>query len=603
MGLIRLRTKITSILLLITIVTASLMSLTTYYIAIKIMNAQGGELGLESAKYNAERVEVWGKEKVASLERTGIHIANLSRVNNEEIEQMLLAAAEADSSFFSVFIALDDGRFIDGKGWRPGETYDARQRPWFTAAKEAEKAVFTPVYIDTNMNTMVTSIAIPIKVKEISGVLAGNIPIDKILNQVKEIKYGKTGYGVLVDQMGRIISHPRPEYILQPIEQIFSSGYKDIIHKVESGKNGVETVLLQGEKYLLVYAPVPSYGWELLLFAPQSEFQGPARTLLMYLLVIFAILLLFMIPLGYKLGMRVSKPIEEMIEGILKLAEGDLTQEIHIKTRDELNALSIALNKMRKNLSEMLQQIKNESDLLHQHSRKLTQSIEEISDGMLDFISVLSHDIRTPLTLIKGYARGIQLGIVRDPDKMKEYVDGIVLRAEQIENISADILDCAYEIKKSLILKKEYFVLQELAFLLYDCAKQQVESSERVFEGQIFIEGGMIHIDEIKIVRVWNNVISNAIKYSETYSKITVFIRQSEKYLICSMKDEGIGIEKEEMDKIFDMFYRGKEIDIKGYGLGLAISKVIMEAHGGKIIVESEPGEGSTFTLYLPICH
>ncbi|WZL73830.1 sensor histidine kinase [Clostridiaceae bacterium 35-E11] len=603
MRFVKIRTKIIATLILMTMLTATLISFTSYYISLKVIYEQAGKLGLESAKYNAERIEAWAKEKAASLKRTAVHLEKIDGADKQKIQKMLQDAAEADRSFFSTFVGLENGDLIDGKGWIPGEKYETTQRPWYQEAKKKNQVAFTPVYMDKNKKKQVNAIAIPIYIDGQEGVLAANMHIDKVHDQMNRIRFGKTGYGILLDQNGVMITHPDEDYMMKSIEEIFRNENIASIHTPKEKNMGVEIVAFNQIKHLLVYVPIEFCDWELLLLAPLSEFQDPAKKMLLYFIVITGACLLVMIIVGFFIGKSMSKPIEKMIKSVSKLATGDLTENIDIATKDEIGILSVGLNTMRKNLIHMIQDIQNESDLLYKNAQRLTRSIEEISGGMIDFISLLSHDIKTPLTLIKGYIKGIQLGIANEPEKMEQYLNGIYERAEQIENITEDILDSAYEVEKSLILKKEMIDLQEFIFSLYQQAKMQIESSDRIFKGALNIAQGQCYIDAVKWNRVWNNLINNAIKYSDKHSTITITVRQEKDFVIFSIKDEGIGMKEEDLEKIFDMFYRAKENRVKGYGIGLYISKKIIEAHGGVIKVASKLGEGSNFMFTVPVCH
>lgn len=600
----RLRTKITITLLGVTVLTALFVCITSYIIFSRFMYEQAGSIGLESAKYNAEKIETWGREKIASLERTAAHIESLEDFEIYNIQKMLQDAIKADTSFYSVFIGLENGQLIDGHGWIPAEKYDATERPWYQIAQEANKATFTTVYIDKNKGEMVTSITVPIKLGEMKGVLAANIPIENILRQVNRIQYGKTGYGILLDKSANIIAHPNKEYAMQPFENVYQGRQEEWFEKIQSNVRGVENIFQNGEKQLLVYSIIPSSNWRLLLFAPMTEFKGPVNKMLVYLVIITLACLAGMMILGFFLSKSMSQPIEKIIEYVSKFAKGDLTEDVEIVSSDELGVLSGELNKMRKNLIHMIQEVQNESDLLQKNAKKLVNFVDEISNGVIEFIASLSHDIKTPLTLIKGYAKGVQVGIIKDPEKVQAYLEGIYYRAEEIENITSDILDCTYEIKKSLILKKEYIAIETIAENFFQLAKLQIESSDRIFIKKLKVRKVKLHIDQIKLMRVWNNLIDNAIKYSPKKSEITISIQQcNNRYIAFSIQDRGIGMKGDEIEKVFDMFYRVKDSSIKGYGIGLTICKTIVEAHEGHIVVESQYEFGSTFTFYIPFCH
>ncbi|HYE80903.1 MAG TPA: sensor histidine kinase [Clostridia bacterium] len=600
MKLRKIRTKITLALVLVTVLTAVLIGLISYLIFRDVLYSQAADLGMKAAQYNAERIQGWAKEKIASLERTGVHISSMAVYDEAEVQGMLQDAAEADPFFYSVFIGYENGKMLDAKGWIPEAEYNAAQRPWYQLAITANTTVFTPVYLDKNKKNLVTSIALPIRLSGSEGVLAANIPVSNITQQVKSISYGKTGFGILLDRDGMVIAHPEKQYVLQPLQKVFDFTPRTLLN-IQRPFPTVETVILRNRKHLLVSVPIEACDWKLLLIAPEAEFLAPVHEMLVYLFSILGIILGLMILLGTYWGRRMSLPIEKMIHSVQRLSEGDLTEPLEIVSEDEFGALSEALNHMKYSLSGMIKNINRESQSLHSYAKNLTDKVEEISSGVTDFVIQISHDLKTPLTLIKGYTKGIQMGVAKEPDKMEEYLSGIYTRAEQIEDITEDILDSLYDTRKSLILEPEELNISDFSDHLLESAKAQIENSGRYFEGSLTIEGGSLSGDRIKLIRVWNNLIANAIKYSDKGSTVQIAINQLPDELELIVRDEGIGIRAEEIDKVFEMFYRTKQRDVKGYGIGLALSRSIIEAHGGRIHATSKYMQGSSFIVKLPL--
>ena len=597
----KIKTKIVATLLLVTILTAAIIGITSYIMFRGVLSKQAAEIGMESAKYNAEKIETWAKEKIASLERTAVHVSSLESFDKNIIQKMMNDAAKSDASFYSIFIGLENGKLIDAYGWVPPEIYDARDRPWYRLAIKANGTILTPAYLDKNKDKLVTSIALPIKLKGTNGVMAANIPLDQVLLQLKNIKYGKSGYGILIDNEGTVIVHKDKDNILRKLDQVIPELNSEILKSIQNNNSGVKTIELSNEKQLLVYVTIPSCDWKLLLFAPISDFLDPVRDLAKNQINITLFALFIMLAIGVSLGNTISEPIEKMILSIKKLAQGNLTEEIEIVGKDELATLGITLNQMRENHAKVIRTIQKEIKLLHSHAIKLTISVENISSGVTDFISQLSHDIKTPLTLIKGYTKGMQIGVAERQGKTSEYLAGIYARTEHIETITEEILDSIYDVRRTLVLENKKTLIEDLVKTFSDVAKWQIEDSNRVFIGEIDTGKGFIESDETKLLRVWNNLITNAIKYSEEGSVVRIGIHQNQKELVFSVEDQGIGIKEADIEKIFDMFYRVKEKDVKGYGIGLAISKALIEAHGGNLKVESSSRQSTKFTFNLPI--
>lgn len=150
-------------------------------------------------------------------------------------------------------------------------------------------------------------------------------------------------------------------------------------------------------------------------------------------------------------------------------------------------------------------------------------------------------------------------------------------------------------------LYKEKIPLQNFALELTTSAKEYVENKNLNFKSYVDIKGGILNIDKIKIKRVWNNLISNAVKYSEQGSTVTISILQQSNIIKFEVKDEGMGISEDEMKRIYNIFYRGINVKQKGYGLGLFISKSIVEAHDGELNAKSHIDKGSVFWFCIKL--
>ncbi|PAB58622.1 sensor histidine kinase [Anaeromicrobium sediminis] len=604
--IIKIRTKITTTLLLVGIVTALFISVASLIVLLDTTSKQAGEIGLESAKYNAKIIESWINERSAILKNTSAQISSLEEFDEEKIRKILYTSSKAYESFYSIFIGFENNKLIDAMGWEPPHNYHVSLRPWYQLAIERDTLVSTPIYLDKNKNQLVTSIASHLSVQNTKGVIAANIPIDEIINQIGDISYGNTGYAILVDEKGHVLASPNKDYVMKSISTLFNNVSNDTLESINKNSSGIETIIFEGKEQFLAHSQIKPYNWKIILTAPKSEFHRPIRDMLTYFLIVLFICITIIIITGFMVGKSISKPIESLIKSISLLANGNLSNEINIETNDEIAILSTELDKMRTNLNKIFQSMRYESNLLAMNTKKLSVHLEETYNSTLDFISLLSHDLKTPITLIKGYVKGLKLGIIEEENKKAEYLDRIHSRAEQIENITSDILDSAYEVNKSLILGKSSVYAKDFANELLKNAKNYIENSNRKFKGKIHIQdtSTRINVDIIKINRVWDNLISNAIKYSIPGTEINISIIEHGNFINFIVKDNGIGIKKEEFEKIFNMFYRVNENrSTKGYGLGLFISRAIIEAHKGKIFLASEYEKGTTINFKIPICH
>ena len=228
----------------------------------------------------------------------------------------------------------------------------------------------------------------------------------------------------------------------------------------------------------------------------------------------------------------------------------------------------------------------------------------KLSQMKADFVSNVSHELRTPLASIRVFGEFMKLGRVKDEVKIREYGEYIETESRRLTQLINNILDFSriesgrktYQFERADLsavvcatLKTHEVQLRQNGFVL-DFEKPMTDLPE-------------VEIDSDAISQVFVNLLDNAVKYSGESRKIKVSLGQRDSFVTVAVKDYGIGIPREEQNKIFEKFYRvstGLVHDVKGSGLGLSLVKHIVAAHRGKVTVESEPGKGSTFTIYIP---
>ena len=223
------------------------------------------------------------------------------------------------------------------------------------------------------------------------------------------------------------------------------------------------------------------------------------------------------------------------------------------------------------------------------------------------FISNVSHELRTPVTVLRTYIDTLcNNGDDFDEDTKKEFMQTIDTEAKRLHSMVNDILDFSRLESGNVKLRKEYANLVEL--IKQNITSIQILADEKNIKINLKEQGEIpnIPINIESMDRVIRNLLSNAIKYSLNGKDIEVCIKLSDdrQSVMFSVKDNGIGIAKEHLEKIFERFYRVENAThtIKGTGLGLHLVKMTVEKHHhGKITVESKENEGSTFTVYLPL--
>lgn len=228
-----------------------------------------------------------------------------------------------------------------------------------------------------------------------------------------------------------------------------------------------------------------------------------------------------------------------------------------------------------------------------------------LSQMKADFVSNVSHELRTPLASIRVFGEFLKLGRVTEPGKIREYGEYIETESRRLTQLINNILDFS---KIESGQKTYQFEPAHVEQVVADTLK----TFEIVLEQQGFTANfdkpaqplPAVVIDHEAIAQALINLLDNAVKYSGPARQVDVKLGQHDGFITIAVRDHGIGIAQEDCEKVFEKFFRvGNSLvhDVKGSGLGLSIVKHIVEAHRGKVTVESEPGRGSTFIIHLPV--
>lgn len=216
------------------------------------------------------------------------------------------------------------------------------------------------------------------------------------------------------------------------------------------------------------------------------------------------------------------------------------------------------------------------------------------------FLSIVSHELRTPLTTMKGYAQMLRRRLANDPEG-KRFAGSIDAQTTRLSRLVDDLLDVTRFSRGQFELSRRNIDLRPI--LEDTVSRFSVISEQHTL--RLDIEGGPYvgYWDRDRLEQVLNNLISNAIKYSPEGGTVTVGARQEGEQVVVFVRDEGIGIPQEDLDHLFERFFRGSNESqgIKGLGLGLYVTQRVVDAHGGEVRVRSTPGEGSEFSFTLPL--
>ena len=220
-----------------------------------------------------------------------------------------------------------------------------------------------------------------------------------------------------------------------------------------------------------------------------------------------------------------------------------------------------------------------------------------------DFVANVSHELRTPLTTIKGYAETLLEGAWKEEVAFR-FVQVIKRQADRLTKIVEDLLTLSGIESKGFHLKIERVSVPELIDDVIEFERRGAEKKGISISRSEIPSGLSVQADRNYLEQVFINLLDNAIKYTPEGGRIEVSVDEKEdRQILFSVKDNGIGIPKEDLSRIFERFYRvdkGRSQAMGGTGLGLSIVKHIVQTHGGKVWAESQPGKGSTFYFNLP---
>ncbi len=297
---------------------------------------------------------------------------------------------------------------------------------------------------------------------------------------------------------------------------------------------------------------------------------------------------LFIFLFGVYLARRIARPVRRVAEAATRVAGGDLSARLHEEGPGEVHELTRSFNVMAASLEESKRELEEQNEQLRESERLRSE-----------LVSIISHELRTPLASVLGYS-SLLLRRDYDEETAGRYLGIIRAQGERIAALADDLVDLRRAERGGLELKPHDVDLGDLL-------RDQVS----VFSGRTEHHGIELHLeaeplevraDRGRLEQVVGNLLANAVKYSPDGGTVQVAVKRRGSGVRVEVADPGMGIPHQSQPQVFTKFFRGeaRASGIAGAGLGLAIAREIVEAHGGTIGFESTPGRGSTFWFELP---
>ena len=492
---------------------------------------------------------------------------------------------------------------------RLGSGVDLSGRPEFVRAR-AEQRYLGRVYFERESQPHMT-----IAVAELApgrGAVVAEIDLRFVREVIDRARVGTAGYAYAVDARGELVTHPDLNLVLRRTS--FAS-----LPQVRAALRGraaspADAVTIghdqDGTKVLSAFQTIEPLGWRVFVEEPLSEAFAPLESAVWRTAFLLLAFLLVAIATSLLLARRLVRPIESIQAAAAKIGSGALEQRIEMSSRDELGALADEFNRMAARLEESYSNLEQK---VQERTRELAtalaeldakgRELEQVSRHKSQFLANMSHELRTPLNAILGFSQVLREQLVGDVnDKQREYLDDILSSGNHLLALINDILDLSKVESGQIELEVAPFSLREALERGVVMVREQALNESVQVALAAAPDVDIVTGDERRIRQVIFNLLSNAVKFTPAGGVVDVSAARVNGEVRVSVADTGPGIGAEDHERIFAEFQQTEAgvVQGEGTGLGLALSKRLVELHGGRIWVDSEPGKGSTFVFALP---
>ena len=486
-------------------------------------------------------------------------------INGQETSKLKKSSSEKSASWRTIEELTDQSNTDKFKTARAGENY------------------ISPAYF-TSGGPMVT-IAAPVLNKNnyIISILSGEIKLNDLQKIIQRSHIGNSGYVYVVDKNGLLIAHSQESKLISAslkslsfVSSVLAKRDQDELAE----KNRYTSVW--GEKVVSAGIYIDALQMAVVVEWPVSDADKVVNTLTLQALVVSILVLAGTILFSVLLSNRIVNPIKFLEKGTRLIAEGKFDQPINIKTGDEIEELGLAFNDMMTGLKKL-------------------KELEK------EFVFIAAHDLRTPVTAIKGYLSMVLDGTFGQVSpSVKDILEKVVHANQRLIQLVNDLLQVARaEAGRIPIKVVAMSVIDPIRQVLNELKPLADEKKiSMIYNPSPAISPVLADLERLQEVMV--NLVGNAIKYTLGSGTVTISHEIKDDKLIINIKDTGMGISPEAQKKLFEKFYRvqtDQTRDIQGTGLGLFIVKQLIEKMNGSIRVVSEEGKGSTFSFSLPLAN
>lgn len=467
---------------------------------------------------------------------------------------------------------------------------DYHDRPYFIEAV-AGKDIARQVLIGrtTGRPSIVFSSPIRNNRGKIIGVAMLSTDLAVVTERLKAVRLGQTGAAFVIDAQGKVLAHPEAKYAAELKD--FSA--HPAVRALFTGHPGALTFTDNYGVNWLSHSIALENGWGVIVQQQRREILENVRFFWRFATLVVLIVSSMVSLLTWIIATHLVRPLEKLTQAAVAGAEGNLNQTITLQRNDEIGILVKAFN-------QMAAQLKASFETLATNNQEL-QRLDHLKN---EFLTNTSHELRTPLNGIIGISQSLidgAAGTLSDP--VKTNLAMVVASGKRLSTLVNDILDFAKLKHHQLTLQLNPVGLREVTDVVLFLNQPLVRQKNLHLVNAINSNLPLVYADENRLQQILHNLIGNAIKFTEQ-GQIEISAQELDNSLVITIADTGIGIPAEQLNQIFEAFEQADGSTAQQYGgigLGLTITKQLVELHGGTFLIKSQVERGSQFTFTLPM--
>lgn len=452
---------------------------------------------------------------------------------------------------------------------------------------------------------------------EFEGLIVGGIPLADFLKDFQQFTFDETGFLVLLDAAGTMLSHPQGDKIMGKISGDNRQS-EEVIAQACTMNSGFHRASLLGVDAFVAFSPVPGGRWSVMAVLPHDKFMDAPRSLRNMVFVISLAVLIVAILVSLLLARGITNPILQLSRATSRLAQGDLQQTVDIRAKDEIGKLAASFNNMTRDLHDAIvrrDKEMSERKLAEQERKRLEIQVQRAQrmEALGTLAGGVAHDLNNILGAIISYPELILLDLPEN-SRIRAPLLAIQKSGQKAAAIVQDLLTMARRgVMESTVMNLNQTVSEYLRSPEHESLQSlhpQVVFEANLAPDLLDIGGSAVHLSKTVM-----NLVFNAAEAMPEGGKVIITTRnryldkpisgydhvQEGEYVIFTVADTGIGISPRDLGRIFEPFYTKKVMGRSGTGLGMAVVWGTVKDHNGYIQVESVEGRGTTFTLYFPV--